>query len=155
MSFKNLYWSDIFIALAQALAMVSGALVLTVILVLPLGILLFVTGRRQPFEQPVTYAGEKVQMAQFLTEIMRLTGSAPRRNQQHTSARPFLLLYSINALERSKIAFQVQGVSRTVAISLGNAKPPVGPQRRVRAGVGWGSRGDSRGTGDTSLLGHG
>lgn len=57
MSFENLHWSDIFIALAQALAMVSGALVLTVILVLPLGILLFVTGRRQPFEQPVTYAG--------------------------------------------------------------------------------------------------
>ncbi|CAN7653545.1 methionine ABC transporter permease [Pararhizobium sp. LjRoot238] len=57
MSFENLYWSDILTALAQTLAMVSGALVLTVILGLPLGTLLFLTGRQQPFEQPAAYAG--------------------------------------------------------------------------------------------------
>lgn len=57
MSFENLYWSDIFTALAQTLAMVGGALVLTVLLGLPLGILLFLTGRQQPFQQLAAYAG--------------------------------------------------------------------------------------------------
>ena len=46
MSFENLYWSDIFAALSQTLAMVGGALSLTVLLGLPLGILLYLTGRQ-------------------------------------------------------------------------------------------------------------
>ena len=44
-------WSDIATALGQTLAMVFFSLGLTVLLGLPLGILLFLTGRRQAFEQ--------------------------------------------------------------------------------------------------------
>lgn len=55
MSFDNLYWGDIGAALAQTLAMVGGALLLTVLLGLPLGILLFLTGRQQLFQAPVAY----------------------------------------------------------------------------------------------------
>jgi D-methionine transport system permease protein len=55
MSFENIYWSDISRALLQTLAMVSGSLVLTVLLGLPLGVVLFLTGRRQIFDQPFAY----------------------------------------------------------------------------------------------------
>lgn len=55
MSLENIYWGDISIAFLQTLAMVAGSLVLTVILGLPLGIALFLTGRKQIFDQPVTY----------------------------------------------------------------------------------------------------
>ena len=44
-------WSDVATALGQTLAMVSFSLGLTVLLGLPLGILLFLTGRGQAFEQ--------------------------------------------------------------------------------------------------------
>jgi D-methionine transport system permease protein len=57
MSFENLYWADIFRALSQTLAMVGGALSLTVLLGLPLGILLYLTGRQQIFSQPLAYGG--------------------------------------------------------------------------------------------------
>jgi D-methionine transport system permease protein len=57
MSFENLYWADIFKALSQTLAMVGGALSLTVLLGLPLGILLYLTGRQQIFSQPLAYGG--------------------------------------------------------------------------------------------------
>jgi D-methionine transport system permease protein len=59
-SFENIYWGDISAALLQTLAMVSGALVLTVLLGLPLGILLFLTGRRQLFDQPLAYGALSV-----------------------------------------------------------------------------------------------
>ncbi|WP_428425314.1 methionine ABC transporter permease [Pararhizobium sp.] len=57
MSFENLYWSDIFAALSQTLAMVGGALSLTVLLGLPLGILLYLTGRQQIFSHPLAHGG--------------------------------------------------------------------------------------------------
>lgn len=60
MSFENIYWGDISAALLQTLAMVSGALVLTVLLGLPLGVLLFLTGRRQLFDQPLAYGALSV-----------------------------------------------------------------------------------------------
>ncbi|MBL0371703.1 ABC transporter permease [Rhizobium sp. KVB221] len=60
MSFENIYWGDISAAVLQTLAMVSGALVLTVLLGLPLGILLFLTGRKQMLDQPVAYGALSV-----------------------------------------------------------------------------------------------
>ena len=60
MSFENIYWGDISMALLQTLAMVCGSLVLTVVLGLPLGILLFLTGRRQLFDQPLAYGALSV-----------------------------------------------------------------------------------------------
>jgi D-methionine transport system permease protein len=55
MSLENIYWADIAKGLLQTLAMVSGALFLTVLIGLPLGVLLFLTGRRQLFDQPLLY----------------------------------------------------------------------------------------------------
>jgi D-methionine transport system permease protein len=66
MSFENLYWVDIFKALSQTLAMVGGALSLTVLLGLPLGILLYLTGRQQIFSQPLAYGG-----LSFILNIIR------------------------------------------------------------------------------------
>ena len=60
MSFENIYWGDISAALLQTLAMVGGSLVLTVLLGLPLGVLLFLTGRRQMFDQRLTYGALSV-----------------------------------------------------------------------------------------------
>ncbi|BCP52381.1 D-methionine ABC transporter [Kaistia sp. 32K] len=57
MPFDAIYWSDIFRALGQTLAMLAGSLVFTVLFGLPLGILLFLTGRRQALEQPLAYGG--------------------------------------------------------------------------------------------------
>lgn len=57
MSFENIYWGDIGAALGQTLAMVGGALLLTVLVGLPLGVLLFLTGRQQLFQAPVAYGG--------------------------------------------------------------------------------------------------
>jgi len=59
-SLENIYWADIFKGLLQTLAMVSGALFLTVLIGLPLGILLFLTGRRQMFDQPLFYGALSV-----------------------------------------------------------------------------------------------
>ena len=55
MSLESIYWVDIFKGLLQTLAMVSGALFLTVLIGLPLGVLLFLTGRKQMFDQPLFY----------------------------------------------------------------------------------------------------
>ncbi|TAA58002.1 methionine ABC transporter permease [Shinella sp. JR1-6] len=57
MSFDNIYWGDIGAALGQTLAMVGGALLLTVLVGLPLGVLLFLTGRQQLFQAPLAYGG--------------------------------------------------------------------------------------------------
>lgn len=51
----QIHWPDIGAALLQTLAMVAGSLSLTVLLGLPLGLLLFFTGRSQPFQQPALY----------------------------------------------------------------------------------------------------
>ena len=55
MSLESIYWGDIGAALLQTLAMVAGSLLLTVVLGLPLGVLLFLTGRNQAFAQPQLY----------------------------------------------------------------------------------------------------
>ncbi|MGV3549399.1 methionine ABC transporter permease [Rhizobium sp.] len=55
MSLENIYWADIFRGLLQTLGMVGGALFLTVLIGLPLGVLLFLTGRKQMFDQPLLY----------------------------------------------------------------------------------------------------
>lgn len=60
MSLENIYWADIFKGLLQTLAMVSGALFLTVLIGLPLGVLLFLTGRKQMFDQPLFYGALSV-----------------------------------------------------------------------------------------------
>lgn len=66
MLFENLIWADIFKALGQTLAMVGFSLVLTVLVGLPLGILLFVTGRRQILDRPVIYG-----LVSFVANIIR------------------------------------------------------------------------------------
>lgn len=60
MSLENIFWVDIARGLLQTLAMVSGALFLTVLIGLPLGVLLFLTGRRQIFDQPLLYGALSV-----------------------------------------------------------------------------------------------
>ena len=60
MSLDNIYWADIAKGLLQTLAMVSGALLLTVLIGLPLGVLLFLTGRKQLFDQPLFYGALSV-----------------------------------------------------------------------------------------------
>lgn len=66
MSFDRINWADIASALGQTLTMVGVSLVLTIIIGLPLGILLFVTGRQQPFDQPWTYG-----VLSFVLNIIR------------------------------------------------------------------------------------
>ena len=66
MSFDNILWADIAKALGQTLAMVGFSLVLTVLVGLPLGILLFVTGRRQILDRPVAYG-----LLSFIANIIR------------------------------------------------------------------------------------
>lgn len=66
MSFDNILWADIAKALGQTLAMVGFSLVLTVLVGLPLGILLFVTGRRQMLDRPVAYG-----LLSFIANIIR------------------------------------------------------------------------------------
>lgn len=49
-------WADIGLATLETLTMVGGSLLFTVILGLPLGIVLFLTGPRQPLAQPRLYS---------------------------------------------------------------------------------------------------
>lgn len=53
--FKNIYWADIGQACLETLSMLSAALGFTVLLGLPLGVLLFLTGKRQLHETLVVY----------------------------------------------------------------------------------------------------
>lgn len=55
MWFDRINWADIGTALGQTLTMVGISLTLTVLIGLPLGILLFVTGKGQPFAKPIGY----------------------------------------------------------------------------------------------------
>jgi D-methionine transport system permease protein len=50
--FANVAWPDIAQATLETLAMLAGSMVLTIILGLPLGVLLFLTGRGQMFDRP-------------------------------------------------------------------------------------------------------
>ena len=54
--FPNVDWLEIWQASLDTLAMLGGSMVFTVILGLPLGVLLFLTGPRQMFEQKGFYA---------------------------------------------------------------------------------------------------
>lgn len=53
--FTNIDWTDIWLATLDTFYMVGGSLVFTVLLGLPLGVLLFLTGKRQLLEQPALY----------------------------------------------------------------------------------------------------
>ncbi len=53
--FKNIYWADIGQACLETLSMLVAALGFTVLLGLPLGVLLFLTGKRQLHEALVVY----------------------------------------------------------------------------------------------------
>ncbi len=55
MSFANIDWYEIWLASVDTLWMLGGSLLFTVVLGLPLGVLLFLTGPRQMFEQKAVY----------------------------------------------------------------------------------------------------
>ncbi len=62
----NVDWSDIGQASLDTLAMLGGSLAASIALGLPLGVLLFLTGKRQLLEQPVVYA-----ILSFLVNVLR------------------------------------------------------------------------------------
>ncbi|MFN3580914.1 MAG: methionine ABC transporter permease [Pseudomonas sp.] len=53
--FPNVFWPEIWQASLDTLAMLGGSMLFTVLLGLPLGVLLFLTGPRQMFEQKLFY----------------------------------------------------------------------------------------------------
>lgn len=55
MSFANIDWYEIWLASFDTFWMLGGSLLFTVVLGLPLGVLLFLTGPRQMFEQKAVY----------------------------------------------------------------------------------------------------
>ncbi|HCG0887412.1 TPA: ABC transporter permease [Pseudomonas aeruginosa] len=55
MSFANIDWCEIWLASVDTFWMLGGSLLFTVVLGLPLGVLLFLTGPRQMFEQKAVY----------------------------------------------------------------------------------------------------
>ncbi|HFT8491976.1 TPA: methionine ABC transporter permease [Pseudomonas aeruginosa] len=55
MSFANIDWYEIWLASVDTFWMLGGSLLFTVLLGLPLGVLLFLTGPRQMFEQKAVY----------------------------------------------------------------------------------------------------
>lgn len=54
-SFANIDWYEIWLASVDTFWMLGGSLLFTVVLGLPLGVLLFLTGPRQMFEQKAVY----------------------------------------------------------------------------------------------------
>lgn len=64
--FDSIDWGDIAMAAVATLSMLGGALGFTVLFGLPLGILLFLTGRHQMLEQRALYAG-----LSFVLNILR------------------------------------------------------------------------------------
>ena len=68
-AFLAIDWSDIGLATVETLAMVGGSLLFTVVLGLPLGIVLFLTGPRQPLAHARLYA--------FLSLLVNLLRSMP------------------------------------------------------------------------------
>lgn len=53
----NVFWPEIWQASLDTLNMLLGSMLFTVLLGLPLGVLLFLTGPRQLFEQKALYGG--------------------------------------------------------------------------------------------------
>lgn len=64
--FPNVYWPEIWQACLDTLSMLFGSLLFTVILGIPLGILLFLTGPRQMLEQKALYG-----VLSFLVNVLR------------------------------------------------------------------------------------
>ncbi|WP_157670642.1 methionine ABC transporter permease [Chitinibacter sp. GC72] len=63
---SNIDWADIGMASVDTLSMLGGSLLFTLILGLPLGILLFLTGKKQLLEQPVVYG-----VLSFIVNVLR------------------------------------------------------------------------------------
>ena len=66
MSFDLIDWSQIGEASVDTLSMLGGALIFTVLFGLPLGVALFLTGKRQLLEQPLLYG-----VVSFVLNILR------------------------------------------------------------------------------------
>jgi D-methionine transport system permease protein len=66
--FQDLDWGQIGTASLETLEMLGGALLCVVLLGLPLGVILFLTGKRQFLQQPVLYG-----VLSFLINIIRST----------------------------------------------------------------------------------
>lgn len=64
--FSNVDWYDIWMATLDTLMMLGGSMLFTVLLGLPLGIVLFLTGPKQMFEQKGVYA-----LLSFCVNILR------------------------------------------------------------------------------------
>lgn len=64
--FSNIDWTEIGLATLDTLTMLGGSLLFTLILGLPLGILLFLTSKRQLLEQPYVYG-----ILSFIVNILR------------------------------------------------------------------------------------
>ncbi len=64
--FTNIDWAEIWQATQDTLAMLGWSMLFTLILGLPLGVLLFLTGRRQLLEQPLVYG-----ILSFVVNVLR------------------------------------------------------------------------------------
>lgn len=64
--FSNIDWADIGLATVDTLSMLGGSLLFTLILGLPLGVLLFLTGKKQLLAQPVVYG-----LLSFVVNVLR------------------------------------------------------------------------------------
>ncbi len=64
--FTNIDWAEIWQATQDTLAMLGWSMLFTLILGLPLGVLLFLTSRRQLLEQPLVYG-----ILSFLVNVLR------------------------------------------------------------------------------------
>jgi D-methionine transport system permease protein len=63
---SNIDWADIGLATVDTLSMLGGSLLFTLILGLPLGVLLFLTGKKQLLAQPVVYG-----LLSFIVNVLR------------------------------------------------------------------------------------
>ncbi|QLI82862.1 ABC transporter permease [Chitinibacter fontanus] len=63
---SNIDWADIGLATIDTLSMLGGSLLFTLLLGLPLGILLFLTGKKQLLAQPVVYG-----ILSFVVNVLR------------------------------------------------------------------------------------
>jgi len=64
--FTNVDWYEIWLATLDTLLMLGGSLLFTILLGLPLGVLLFLTSRRQLLEQPLVYG-----ILSFVVNVLR------------------------------------------------------------------------------------
>ncbi|TJZ74764.1 methionine ABC transporter permease [Chitiniphilus eburneus] len=64
--FVNIDWAEIWTATLDTLAMLGGSLLFTIMLGLPLGVLLFLTARRQLLEQPAVFS-----VLSFVANVVR------------------------------------------------------------------------------------